>query len=81
MNRRTFLCGLTLTVAAPLPAWGQQSTKVPTIGFLGASTPSAMRDWVAAFLGRLRELARRLAVAIYGGALQPLEPGALENGS
>jgi ABC-type uncharacterized transport system substrate-binding protein len=35
MNRRTFLCGLTLgTLAAPLAAGAQQTTKVYRIGFL-----------------------------------------------
>ena len=30
--------------------------KVPTIGFLGESTPSGQRQWAAAFVQRLREL-------------------------
>src|SRR5262249_22728169 len=33
-----------------------QSAKLPTIGFLGPSTPLAMSQWVAAFAQRLREL-------------------------
>ena len=33
-----------------------QARKVPTIGFLGASTSSAWRPWVAAFVQRLGEL-------------------------
>ena len=40
----------------PLAARAQQPARLPTIGFLGASTPSAMRDMVAAFVGRLHEL-------------------------
>src|SRR5262249_30940029 len=32
------------------------STKLPTIGFLGGSTASALTDWTAAFVQRLREL-------------------------
>src|SRR6266849_4940356 len=44
------------TVAWPLAARAQQSAKLPTIGFLGASTPSAFSYWVAAFVQRLREL-------------------------
>jgi putative tryptophan/tyrosine transport system substrate-binding protein len=34
----------------------QQAGKLPTIGFLGAATPSAANQWVAAFVQRLREL-------------------------
>jgi putative tryptophan/tyrosine transport system substrate-binding protein len=45
--------GLTL---APLAGEAQQAAKLPTIGFLGASTTSAMRDMVASFVGRLHEL-------------------------
>src|SRR2546425_5167258 len=40
----------------PLAARAQQPARLPTIGFLGASTPSAMRDMVAAFVARLHEL-------------------------
>src|SRR5215472_12257506 len=43
-------------VACPLAARAQQSGKLPTIGFLGVSTPSAFGQWVAAFVQRLREL-------------------------
>jgi hypothetical protein len=43
-------------VAWPLAARAQQASKLPTIGLLGSSTPSAMRQWVAAFVQRLREL-------------------------
>jgi hypothetical protein len=42
--------------AWPLAARAQQAGKVPTIGFLGSTTPSAMSEWVAAFVQRLREL-------------------------
>src|SRR5947199_6161129 len=41
--------------AWPLAARAQQ-LKLPTIGFLGASTPSAWSQWTAAFVQRLREL-------------------------
>jgi putative ABC transport system substrate-binding protein len=34
----------------------QQATKLPTIGFLGGSTASALTEWTAAFVRRLREL-------------------------
>jgi putative tryptophan/tyrosine transport system substrate-binding protein len=43
-------------VAWPLAARAQQPGKLPTIGFLGATTPSAMGQWAAAFMQRLREL-------------------------
>ena len=42
--------------AWPLAARTQQAGRLPTIGFLGASTPSASAPWVAALVQRLREL-------------------------
>jgi len=42
-------------VAWPLAARGEPS-KLPTIGFLGASTQSNWSQWTAAFVQRLREL-------------------------
>src|SRR5262245_19528773 len=42
--------------AWPLAARAQQPGKLPTIGFLGASTRSAENQWIAAFAQRLREL-------------------------
>ena len=56
MNRRTFLCGLTLgTLTLPLAAEAQQAGKVPRIGFLyyGSPGPSPELD---AFRQGLREL-------------------------
>ena len=39
MNRRTFLCGLTLgTLSAPLAAEAEQAGKVWRIGFLGVTS-------------------------------------------
>ena len=40
----------------PRVARAQQPVKVPTIGFLGASTTSAWSHWSSAFVQRLREL-------------------------
>src|SRR5258708_22277966 len=34
----------------------QQPVKLPTIGFLGPTTPAAMSNFVASFVGRLGEL-------------------------
>jgi putative tryptophan/tyrosine transport system substrate-binding protein len=57
MKRRDFITLLGgATVVWPLTARAQQSAKLPTIGFLGATTPSAQSLWTAAFVQRLREL-------------------------
>jgi len=58
MNRREFIIFLGSAAAAwPLAARAQQAAgKLPTIGLLGANTPSAASQWVAAFVQRLREL-------------------------
>jgi putative ABC transport system substrate-binding protein len=56
MRRREFILALGGAAAAlPLAVHAQQVGKLPTIGFLGSSTHSAMSEWVAAFVQRLRE--------------------------
>ena len=39
----------------PLVLRAQQPAKLPTVGFLGAGTPSTYSQWVAAFMQQLRE--------------------------
>ena len=57
MRRREVIAILGGAAASrPLVAAAQQQTKLPTIGFLGPLTSSAMSQWTAAFVQRLREL-------------------------
>src|SRR5215813_1634487 len=55
-RRREFISLLGGAAALPLAARAQQATRLPTIGFLGANTPSAQSQWTTAFERRLREL-------------------------
>ena len=56
MRRRAFIAGLGTAAIWPLAAHAQQPTKLPTIGFLGTTTPLAWSNYVPAFVHRLREL-------------------------
>jgi putative ABC transport system substrate-binding protein len=58
IRRREFviLLGGSAAAAWPLVARAQPTSKVPSIGFLGESTPSGQQKWVAAFVQRLSEL-------------------------
>ena len=57
MKRRDFITPLGGAATMwPLRAGAQQQARLPTVGFLGAATPSAWGPYTAAFVARLREL-------------------------
>jgi putative ABC transport system substrate-binding protein len=67
MKRRKFITRVGGAAAGwPLAVGAQQAGKLPTIGFMGAASPSIESQRVAAFVQRLRELAwidgRNLAI-------------------
>jgi len=56
MRRRDFIAGLGATAAWPHGARAQEPKRLPTIGFLGGTTPAQMIEMRSAFVQRLREL-------------------------
>ena len=57
MRRRDCIMLLGSAAAAgPLTARAQQAGKLPTIGYLGVTTPAVSAQRLAAFVQRLREL-------------------------
>jgi putative ABC transport system substrate-binding protein len=57
IRRRQFITLLGgAAVLWPRAASAQQTGKLPIVGYMGATTPSAQSQWTAAFIQRLREL-------------------------
>jgi putative ABC transport system substrate-binding protein len=56
LRRRKFISLLGGAAAWPLAARAQQPAKLPTVGYLGTTAPSAWAPWTAAFVQRLHEL-------------------------
>lgn len=56
MRRREFIALIGSVTVWPLTVFAIEPVKQPTIGFLGATTPTIWSSFVAAFLQRLREL-------------------------
>ena len=56
IERREFITLLGGAATWPIAARAQQAGKLPTIGFLGSSTPQIASVWTTPFVQRLREL-------------------------
>jgi putative ABC transport system substrate-binding protein len=61
IQRRSFItlvggAAVASPILRPLAARAQQPGRLPTIGYLGASTPAAQGAWATVFVQRLREL-------------------------
>jgi putative ABC transport system substrate-binding protein len=56
VTRRAFIAALGGAAAWPLAARAQQPHRLPSIGYMGATTQSAESEFIAAFGQRLREL-------------------------
>jgi hypothetical protein len=70
VNRRTFLCGLTLgTLSAPLGGEAQQAAKAARIGYLSATSAAADALYSEAFRQGLR------ALGYVEGQTSSLKPG------
>jgi len=73
INRRTFLCGITLgTLSAPLAGEAQRDPRVPKIGVLYMNRPVSTAGLPPSFWERLHEIGwvdgRNVAVELRGGA-------------
>src|SRR5262245_6399644 len=77
-SRRKFITLLAGAAAWPLVVRAQHAAKLLTVGFLGATTPSAQSQWTAAFVQRLRELGwiegRSIAVEYRWTGVEPSAP-------
>ena len=56
MKRREFITLLVVAAACPLATRAPLADRLPTIGFLGPTTASAMAPWITVFVRRLHEL-------------------------